>query len=178
MTRLLVIHLVTIGVALTVLPAPVLAQQRQGPSREQMEQRIRTRFGEQVRRELGLSAEQLEAVQQVEASFQEQRSALVRRETEMRRRLRARAQPAEDESRAILQEMAAVRQDEARLFQAEMQALLGMLSAEQVLRFYELRNQLMERVLRLRRPSMDRRPGRPPRGPFQGVALTAPPVRR
>ncbi len=64
----------------------------------------------------------------------------MRRETEQRRRLRARAQPAEDESRAILQEMAAVRQDEARLFQAEMQALLGTLSAEQVLRFYELRN--------------------------------------
>ena len=30
-----------------------------------------------------------------------------------------------------------------------MQVLLGTLSAEQVLRFYELRNQLMERVLRL-----------------------------
>ena len=177
MTRILVIHLVAIGVALAVLPAPVLAQQRQGPSREQMEQRIRERFGEQVRRELGLSVEQLEAVQQVEASFQEQRGALVRRETELRRGLRARAQPAEDESRAILQEMAAVRQDEARLFQAEMHALLGTLSAEQVLRFYELRNQLMERVIRLRRRAMDRRPGRPP-GPFQGVALTVPTARR
>jgi hypothetical protein len=116
-----------------------------------MEERIRARFGEQVRRELGLTEEQFAAVQQVEQSFQEQRRELVQRDLELRRQLRrdddART---EEQALALLQEMAAVRADEARIYQAEMDALRQTLTAGQLLRFYELRDQLMERVRRLR----------------------------
>ena len=160
---------------LALLPAPLVGQQRQGPPpRAQMEERIRARFGEQVRRELGLSEEQLAAVQEVEASFQERRRALVRREVELRRQLRRDDDARTDEqARALLQEMAAVRADEARLFQAEMEALLRTLTADQVLRFYELRDELMARVRRLRRPALERRPGGG--GPaLRRMALTGP----
>jgi hypothetical protein len=160
---------------LALLPAPALAQQRPGPPRAQMEERIRQRFGEQVRRELDLTEEQLAAVQQVETSFQEQRRALVTREAELRRQLRrdddART---EEQARALLQEMAAVRADEARLFQAEMNALLGTLSADQVLRFYELRDELMDRVRRLRQGANDGPDRGGPRTGPRRVALTAP----
>ncbi len=153
MTRLTWIGLLA---ALAVLPAQGLAQQRPGPQpgRMEMEQRIRQRFGELVRRELGLTAEQLEDVRGLEESFQEQRRALVRRETRLRRRLRPRAgsTTTEEEARRLLTEMAAVRAEEARLFRAEMDALLRSLSPEQVLRFYRLRDDLMQRVRRLRQP--------------------------
>jgi hypothetical protein len=46
--------------------------------------------------------------------------------------------------------MAAVREDEARLFRAEMDALLQVLTADQVRRFYGLRDDLMQRVRRVR----------------------------
>ena len=151
MTRLTWIRLLP---AIVMLPAQGLAQQRPGPqpSRVEMEERIRERFGELVRRELGLTAGQLEDVQGLEESFQEQRRALVRRETRLRQRLRPRAGSAttEEEARRLLTEMAAVRAEEARLFRAEMDALLRSLSPEQVLRFYRLRDDLMQRVRRLR----------------------------
>jgi hypothetical protein len=172
MNTVAVVRLIAV---LALLPAPVLAQQRQRPPRAEIEQRIRQRFGEQVRRELDLTEEQVTAVQQVEASFQEQRRALVTRETALRRQLRrdddART---EEQARALLQEMAAVRADEARLFRAEMDALLGTLSADQVLRFYELRDDLLERVRRLRQGSNDGRGRDGPRGGPRRVALTAP----
>jgi Zn-dependent M32 family carboxypeptidase len=152
MNRLVLIHLLAL---LALLPAPALAQ-GQG-RRQQMEERIRARFGEQVRRELGLTEEQFAAVQQVEASFQEQRLELVRRESELRRQLRRDDDTrTEEQALTLLQEMAAVRADEAQLFQAEMDAFRQTLTADQLLRFYELRDQLMERVRRLRQGSRDR----------------------
>jgi hypothetical protein len=170
-----IVTMVKVIAVLALLPAPALAQQRPGPPRAQIEQRIRQRFGEQVRRELDLTEEQLAAVQQVEASFQDQRRALVMREAVLRRQLRRNdGARTEEQARALLQEMAAVRADEARLFQAEMNALLGTLSADQVVRFYGLRDDLMERVRRARQGSSDR-PGRDGSGAGpRRVALTAP----
>jgi hypothetical protein len=172
---------VTVLIALLALaPGQLFGQQgQQRPPRAEIEQRIRARFGEQVRRELGLTDEQLAAVQQVEASFRDQRLQLVQREAQLRRQLRrdddARTP---EQARVLLEEMAAVRADEARLFQAEMDALLQTLTADQVLRFYELRDDFLERVRRIRQGAAD---GPLRDGPRDGVrrgprlvALTTP----
>ena len=166
--------LIGVMVALTLTPAPALAQRPGPPPRAQMEERIRARFGEQVKRELDLTDEQLAAVQEVEASFQAQRRQLVQREAELRRQLRRFVESgSEEQARALLDEMAAVRVDEARLYRAEMDGLLRTLPAEKVLRFYRLRDELMERVRRLRQPAMDRL--RPPgASPWRVAALTPP----
>lgn len=167
--------------AVTLAPAPASAQQPgRGPrpaQRQQMEERIRQRFGEQVRTELGLTEEQLGAVQQVQDSFQTQRRGLVEREATVRRQLsQLREDLPADQARTLLQELAAVRTDEARLFQGEMDALLRTLTPTQVLRFYRLRDELMDRVRRVRQG-----PGRPLRGPAgapppggEPLALTGP----
>ena len=127
-------------------------QPRGQPDRPELERRVRARFGETVRAELGITQEQMQQVQRVEASFQEARRDLVRREIEVRRRM-GRGQDrnrTDEEARALLAELAAVREEEIRLFRAEMDGLLEVLSAQQTLRFYELREQMMDRVRRLR----------------------------
>ena len=68
-----------------------------------------------------------------------------------------------------------MRADEARLFEAEMDALLDALTADQVLRFYRLRDELMERVRRVRQGAFDGPHRGRPWGGLPGLALTTPP---
>ena len=160
--------------ALTVLvliPDGASAQVRPGRpplDRGALEERVRARFAEIVRTELGLTAEQLQKVDEVVAPFQDQRRMLVRREVALRRRMRpANAVGRSDqEAQEILLEMTAVREEETRLFRSEMEGLQQTLTPAQTLRFYELRADLMERVQRLRQPGPGRRG---PAGPGGGA---------
>lgn len=153
-------------------PAGAHAQGRGGPppQRAEMERRVRERFGEMVRAELGLTQEQLARVDEVVASFQERREGLMRRQVALSRSLdRGGAAPADDEATTLLREMAAVREEEARLFRAEMDGLRAVLTPAQTLRFYSMRDQLMDRVRRLRQDAPGRGGppgprGAPPRG--------------
>lgn len=153
---------------LTLAPGPARAQQPQEPqpTRSEIEQRIRERFSERVRDELELSDEQLADLDEVVLSFHGDRVALARRHGALRRALRAaERQPVGDEQAArLLREMASVREEELRLFRAEMDGLLRMLSPSQVLRFYELREDLMDRVRRARDGARRRRGGDGGRG--------------
>jgi hypothetical protein len=164
--------------SMALAPAPAFAQQPgrapRPAQRQQMEERIRQRFGEQIRTELGLTDEQLTAVQEVQDTYQARRRALIGREAAVRRRLsQLREDLPDDQARPLLQELAAVRADEASLFQSEMDALLRTLTPGQVLRLYRLRDQLMDRVRRVRQGPM--RPMRGPAGaPPPGRALTSP----
>ena len=160
--------------ALTVLvliPDGASAQVRPGRpplDRGALEERVRARFAEIVRTELGLTAEQLQKVDEVVAPFQDQRRMLVRREVALRRRMRpANAVGRSDqEAQEILLEMTVVREEETRLFRSEMEGLQQTLTPAQTLRFYELRADLMERVQRLRQPGPGRRG---PAGPGGGA---------
>ena len=156
--------------ALTVvalIPDGTSAQVGPGRSpgaRGALEERVRARFAEIVRTELGLTAEQLQKLDEVVAPFQDQRRMLVRREAALRRRMRPAnaAGRSDQEARQILLEMTAVREEETRLFRSEMEGLQQTLTPAQTLRFYELRADLMERVQRLRQPGAGRRgPGGP-----------------
>ena len=145
--------------ALVLVPTSSGAQVRPrgpGPDRGAMEQRVRARFGEMVRSELNLSADQLQKVEQVVGSFEEQRRDLTEREMTLRRRMRPAAQRTDDEAQQILREMVAVRDEEIRLFRGEMEELRKTLRPAQALRFYELRAELMDRVQRLRQPGPNR----------------------
>ncbi len=156
-------------VAALSAPVAVTAQRpRVAVDRTEMEQRVRARFGDMVRAELGLTQDQRERVDRMVDSFQDEQRALIERQITLRRRFdqASSAARSEDDARSLLREMAAVREEEARLFNAEMDGLLEVLSPSQVLRFYELREDLMDRVRRLRQdgPRRGGPPGPGPRG--------------
>ena len=161
--------------ALILTPADGTAQVRPRAPGERgaMEQRVRARFGEMVRAELDLTADQLQKVEQVVRSFEEQRRGLADRENALRRRMGSAAERTDEDAQQILREMLSVREEETRLFRGEMDELRKTLTPAQALRFYELRAQLMDRVQRLRQPGANR-PG--PNGP-QGPELGPPPGR-
>lgn len=139
---------------------------RRPGERGEMEQRVRERFGELVREELGLSQDELHDVDDIVQSFQEQRRLLAVRQIRLRQALVGPAvRDSEPDARDLLREMAALRVEEARLFGAEMDALLVPLTPVQLLRFYQLREDLVERVRRLRGGGPPRRgPPGPPGG--------------
>lgn len=148
------------------LGAPAQAQNRPpAAERNDIERRVRARFAETVKSELGITNEQLDRLGRVQESFQQRRQELVRRDAALRRGMGSHASaPSDDESRDLLEELAAVREDEARLFRDEMNGMLEILEPAQVLRFYQLREQLMERVRRLRQDGPGR--GGPAGGPL------------
>lgn len=148
----------TVAFALALaLGAPAQAQNGPRAERAEMERRVRARFAETVKSELGISNEQLDRLGKVQESFLQRRQELVRRDVALRRRMGAPADaPSDDESSKLLEELAAVREDEARLFRDEMNGMLEILEPRQVLRFYELREQLMDRVRRLRQEGPER----------------------
>lgn len=155
--------------ALVLAPVGGQAQVRPRAPAERgaMDQRVRARFGEMVRAELELTADQLQKVEQVVRSFEEQRRGLTERETGLRGRMGA-AQRTDDEAQEILREMVAVREEETRLFRGEMDELRKTLGPARALRFYELRAQLMDRVQRLRQPGANRPGPNGPLGPQAG----------
>ena len=168
------------AIALAVAPPAVDAQRRppgRGPGmedREQLMMRVRERFAEMIRRELELNDEQARALGGVVREFDEERRAIAREEQAVRRRVEAvliEEGPAGDEARELLLRMSELRAEEARLFAQEQEALLGVLSPEQVLRFLALRERMAERIRALQ--------GRGPAGRGRGPGPSggsAPPV--
>lgn len=153
--------------ALALLPQGLLAQVRPGgppADRGALETRVRARFAQIVQADLGLTADELQKIDEVVAPFQDQRRTLARREAALRRRMRqgSSADRSDEEAREILREMTEVREEETQLFRDEMEGLQDTLTPAQTLRFFQLRAELMERVQRLRQPGAGRRgPGGP-----------------
>ena len=95
---------------------------------------------------------------------------IVQRKAVLRRQMRPAntAGRSDQEARQILIEMTAVREEETRLFRSEMEGLQQTLTPAQMLRFYELRAELMDRVQRLRQPASGRRGPAGPGGRGRG----------
>ena len=147
------------ALALVCLPAGIVAQQPPGPGRLQLERQVWARFGEIVRERLGLTAEDQSELGEVLRTYQEDREALALREAQLQRRvlseslLTAREVApllTDDEARAILSEMEAIRDEERRLAAAEQERLLELLTPSQLVRFYALRDALNQRTRGLR----------------------------
>lgn len=146
-----------VAIFLTLHWAGTVSAQRgppgeRGPDREAMQERIRERFGEIVRRQLGLDRAAQQALLEAVRESERERRTLLGREMELRKQLREQVEiaPLRDpspllepaEARELLREMAAIREAELRLFRAEQERLLQVLTPPQLVRFYALREDL------------------------------------
>jgi hypothetical protein len=101
--------------------------------------------------ELGIDSVTTGALFAVVGEMQEERRALQMREFALDRRLRGTGVYLSDEqSAAALDEFIAIKREELRLLEVEHQRLDAVLSAPQLLRFYALRDEMGERIRRLR----------------------------
>jgi Spy/CpxP family protein refolding chaperone len=125
----------------------------QQQDRTELERRVRARFGEMVKQRLGLSDEQAQRLNETVMSFQQDRMSLWREEQAVRKRVEALLLESGDnqaEARELLQRMQELRMQEARLWQTEQDKLLEVLTPEQVLRFQAMREEMGQRIRRLR----------------------------
>lgn len=136
--------------------APLSAQRMPGRMRQdraELERRVRARFGEMVRERLGLTDGQSRQLGETVQSFQEDRMRLFREEQAARKRVDALMLEGGDdteEARDLLTRMQELREEEARLTATEQEKLLEFLTPVQVLRFQALREEMGQRIRRLR----------------------------
>ena len=159
--RVLIVLLLALALA-----QPAAAQRSRGggssqqPSRAEMERRLRENYEQQVRERLGLGEEQSRELNAAVMPFQEERLALQRRESALKRRLegqggggqgrRGGALLADDQARDVLREMMDLQNDETDLFNREQQRLLQLLTPSQLVSYYLLREQFAETLRRAR----------------------------
>lgn len=140
--------------ALVVAPTSVDAQRRRGdpPDRAQIEQRIRAQMGRMMQQRLGLDEEGAARLSEVVQAFEAQRRELARREQATRRRVEALDQDGgrDEEALELIRLQAELRMEEARLFVSEQDALLEVLTPNQVLELQDLRQDLGRRIRALR----------------------------
>lgn len=147
--------------------------QRLSPeAREMLEARIRARFAETVKTQLGLTDAEMVEVSEAFRSFEERRREIAAEERDLRQSLRPLLQPrgsaeqlGEEEARRILGRLAELRIEEAELFGVEQETLLRTLTPAQLLRLYQLREALGNRIRMLRGGGPPGGPGGRPGGP-------------
>ena len=134
----------------------LVAQRGGRGSRADMELRIQARFDNLVREDLGLGEDQWRRLQGAGGDFRTRRLEFLQSERNTRARVGRLGGPAggqqltEVEASAILAEMLGLGDEEATLLREEQEALLRILSPQQVVRYLVMRQQLGESVLRLR----------------------------
>ena len=145
--------------------------------RIEMEQRIQARFDGLVRDQLELSGDQGRQFGDIVEDFRQRKQELALRERQVRGtvlrlgiRVAEERDLSDEEATEALEEMVLLREEEARLFREEQEALVDVLTPQQLLRFVVMRRQLAERIQRIRsgggppggpggRPRGGRRPG-------------------
>ena len=156
----------------------LVAQRGGRGSRADMELRIQARFDNLVREDLGLGEDQWRRLQGAVGDFRTRRLEFLQSECNTRARVGRLGGPAggqqltEEEASAILAEMLELGDQEATLLREEQEALLRILSPQQVVRYLVMRQQLGDSVLRLRGRGG---PGRGGRGPRNGRRSGQPP---
>ena len=120
--------------------------------RGQLERRVMMQFQQTVRGELGIDSATTVALFAEVDALAEERRELQRREAVLGRQLRGTGvYLSEEQSLDALAEFIAIRREEVRLLEIEQERLGAILSPPQLLRFYTLREELGERIQRLRR---------------------------
>lgn len=148
--------LAVLAIAATSLAAAPLVAQQGPPSRgsldrAQIEQRILSQFRVLVQRELGVDSATVDDLFGVVESMQEERRGLRTREMRLERRLDGTGiYLSEEQSIEALEEFLAIKREELRLVELEHERLEAVLEPGQLLRFYTLREQMGERIRRLR----------------------------
>lgn len=144
-----------------------ISAQQDGPAnprRAQLEQQLRQRTGEMVKRRLGLNDDQMAKLQSTNLSFEKQRIALMMRERETRQALRAEIVAGEGANQAkvgqLLDESIQLQRQRLDLLQSEQLELGKFLSPVQRARYFGIQNEMRKRAQELRAgQDMRRRPG-------------------
>ena len=167
-------RLVRIGalLALAVVAPSLSAQPNEppgpNPRREMLEQRLRERTGDLVKRRLQLSDVQMKQLQASNQQFEQQRGSLLMREREIRRSLRQEILAGEkaNQSRVaqLLDQTMQLERQRLDLVQNEQRELAKFLTPIQRAKLFGLQNELRRRAQELRAGPMQRR-NAPPGGP-------------
>jgi hypothetical protein len=109
-------------------------------------------FQRSIQNQLGFDGEKMTNVQAIMESFQTDRQRLNRAQASLRYRLRdpALQDIGDEEATALLREMVAAQQQELDLYKREQEELLKIMSPSELVRFYGLRDDLGQRMQRLR----------------------------
>ena len=128
--------------------------ERQSGERAQLERRVRAQMGEMMQRRLGLTEEESASLSEIAEEFMPLRRALARDEQAVRRRVEALTleAPTDDaEASELLARLVDLRRQDTELFVQEQDRMLEVLTPRQVLQMHALREELGERIRRLRR---------------------------
>ncbi len=161
--------MLALAAVLTLAPMFASAQVTPPPGgkrqRLELERRLNLGFQRSIQNQLGLEQAELQGIQEINQSFQEERRALNRAQASVRLRLRdpALRDIGEDEAKALLQELVDVQQRELDLYTRERGELLKLMTPVKLIRYYGLREGLGRRVQELRQGG--RGPGKGGRGP-------------
>jgi hypothetical protein len=164
-------------------PFSVVAQRmpmRGGPpgqqSRQELEERVRARFGQMIQQRLGLDQETAQALNATVQSFQEERGQLAREQEALRKRVEAFALEgggSNSDAQQLLDRMSDLRGQENQLYLSEQDSLAKVLTPSQLLRFNLMREQMAQRIQQLRMGGMMGR-GRGPGGGAGGGVRDGP----
>jgi Spy/CpxP family protein refolding chaperone len=142
---------------------PPMGRRGPGGNRAQLEQAVRARMAEMMQQRLRLTEDEGARLSETVEEFDGQRRQVGRQEQALRRRVEAlMLEGVDDDTEAteLLERMSNLRLQEAELFRVEQEALLEILTPVQVLRLQQMREQLGQRIQRLR--------GQPGRGDGRG----------
>lgn len=157
-------------VALTLVNPMSLSAQRADDTartqrRQMLEERLRARTGEVVRRRLNLSDEQMTKLQATNRRLEDERASLLMRERNLRRQLRDQlvAEDKADQPRVaqLLDQILLIERQRIDLLQKEQRELAVFLNPVQRAKFIVLQNEMRRRSQEMRRRQMQR-PGGPP----------------
>lgn len=159
-TRVVPGALIALVVAMSVMSAPVTAQDRgqerertSAEDREAMMERIRAYMARTIQERLELDESRSAALSAVIQEYDGRRRALGRAEGQARRRVEAlleQPEPDPVEASNLLAEMASLRAQEGELFAEEQEALLEVLTPLQVLQLQEIREDMGRRIRSIR----------------------------
>jgi hypothetical protein len=135
---------------------------------------VRARFQERLREELGLSDEEAKELRAISEEFGLRRRELSLEEQRIRLAVQRYMRGiGEEDPAALLEQTVELREREVRLYVEELDRLKEILTADQLLRFGVLREQLAQRIRQLTAQARQRRS----RDPFSAGLSSAPPRR-
>ncbi|HKV51784.1 MAG TPA: Spy/CpxP family protein refolding chaperone [Gemmatimonadaceae bacterium] len=140
------------------------APNAQTPARRQLEQQLRLRLGEVVRRQLQLTDQQYAQLQAVNKKYEAPRRDLNQRERYLRLSLRAELQLGDKADQAkvggYLDQMNEIQQSRLQIFRDEQRDLSGFLTPVQRAKYAALQEQLRKRLTQMRQRQFERQQAR------------------
>ena len=134
------------------------------PQRHELEQQLRLRLGQVVRRQLQLTDDQYTRLEAVNRTYEAPRRTLNQRERYLRLSLRAELQlgdKADQEKVAgYLDQLTDVQQSRLKIFREEQKDLAGFLTPVQRAKYAALQEQIRKRVTQMRQRQLERQQAR------------------